>query len=62
MDYCLESLGFVELNEETRLHIIENVAKSGEIRTDNPGDAMFAEQVLLSTLKMIAATREYQFC
>ena len=62
VDYCLESLGFVELNEETRLHIISSVAKSGEIRTDNPEDAMFAEQVLLRTLKMIVSTREYQFC
>ncbi len=57
LNYCLESLGFVEQNEETRVHIINSVAKSGEIRTDNPEDAMFVEQVLLRTLKMIIATR-----
>ncbi|MDA0768968.1 MAG: hypothetical protein BZY79_02835 [SAR202 cluster bacterium Casp-Chloro-G4] len=58
---CLELLGYFELKDKTRSDLIELVYRAGEIRTDNPEDRMFAEQLMLRTLKMIGATREYQF-
>ena len=61
VDGCLELLGYFELKDQTRTDLIEQVARAGEIRTDNPEDRMFAEQLMLRTLKMIGATREYQF-
>jgi len=61
IDGCLELLGYVELKDETMSDLVESVGRAGEIRTDNPEDLMFAEQLMLRTLKMIGATREYQF-
>ncbi len=58
---CLELMGHVQLNEETRQHIVEYVRRSGELRADNPEERMFAEQVILRAMKMIGASREYQF-
>jgi uncharacterized protein (DUF1800 family) len=58
---CLELMGYSQLKDETRQHLVGFVRKSGEVRADNPEDRMFAEQVILRTMRMIAATREYQF-
>ena len=58
---CLELMGHVNIRDENRALLIEQLRNSGEIRTNNPEDRMFAEQVILRTMKMIGSTREYQF-
>ena len=54
-------MGHVNIRDENRELLIEQLRNSGEIRTNNPEDRMFAEKVILRTMKMIGSTREYQF-
>ena len=61
LDGCLELLGYVELKDETRSDLVEHLSHTGEIRTDNTENRSSAEQLMLRALKMIGATREYQF-
>jgi uncharacterized protein (DUF1800 family) len=61
LDGCLKYLGEVFLYPKNREHLLSQIRNSGEIRTDNPEDSMFARQIVLRTLKMICSSREYQF-
>ena len=61
IDGCLNLLGQLRLQPTSRQHLVDQLIRSGEIRTDNPAARQEAEQVILRTLKMISSTREYQF-
>ncbi len=63
VDGCLELLGAVQLNEDTRRQLIEHSDAEGEIRRGSTADERqaFGGRVT-GMLQLIAACREYQFC
>ncbi len=63
VDGCLDLLGYVQVNDNTRQELIGHVEAGGEIKrgaTESERRA-FADRVT-EALQLIAATREYQFC
>jgi hypothetical protein len=58
VDRCLEQLGFLELEDDVRQEIIEQVVDSGPISF---GSHIEASRHVCSVLALIAGTREYQF-
>ena len=63
VDGCLELLGSVRLEKETRQQLIEHIKTSGDIRRGASEEEVraFGRRVT-EALQLIAATREYQFC
>ena len=60
---CLELLGSVRLEEQTRQQLIEHIKTGGEIRRGASEEEVRAfGQRVTEMLQLIAATREYQFC
>ena len=55
VERCLEMLGHYELPDDTHDMLVANVAKGGELRTE---DGEFAQRVA-QTLQLIVATQEY---
>ena len=61
VDGCLELMGQLRLHEKTRQHLLAQVGRIGQTRTDNPKDRQAAREVILGTMRIIGSTREYQF-
>ena len=57
VDGCLEQLGFVEMENETRQSLVEHAKRGGPIET---GTEDFARRTA-NLLQLIVATKEYQF-
>ncbi len=61
VDGCLDLLGPLEVETQTRQHLIEQAKESGVLRWDaEDGDNTSAQRVA-EMLQLIVATREYQF-
>ncbi len=58
---CLELMGELRLHENNRELLIDQIRRRAVMRTANLEDRRFAEEMTLRTMKMIGATREYQF-
>jgi len=60
VDQCLELVGQIEVDAETRDTLVEFAAQDGDLNLQGhqPGDA--AEVRVGNMLRMIASTREYQ--
>ncbi|MBI3326289.1 MAG: DUF1800 domain-containing protein [Nitrospinae bacterium] len=61
VDGCLELLGPVEVNAETRQELIEQAKEWGQLRWDTEKNSKAADQHVGEMLQLIVATREYQF-
>ena len=61
VDGCLDLMGQLRLHEKTRQHLLDQVSRTGPVRTDNPQDRQLARDVVLHTMRIIGSTREYQF-
>src|SRR5690606_1885185 len=61
VDGCLDLLGPVEVNDETRQELLESAKEWGQTRWDNEANSATADQRVAQMLQLIAATREYQF-
>ena len=60
---CLELIGPLQLEEETRREMVEHAKGGGEIRRgDTEKERRAFGQRVAQMLQLIAATREYQFC
>ena len=62
LDNCLELLGAVQVNDETREHLLTHIRAGGEVRRGSTEEETraFGKRVT-EVLQLIAATREYQF-
>ena len=62
VDGCLELLGAIRVEGETRQQLIDHVKAGGEIKRGSSEDEVRAfGQRVTEVLQLIAATREYQF-
>jgi len=61
VDGCLDLLGPVEVNAETRQELVEQAKEWGQLRWDSEANANAADQHVGEMLQLIVATREYQF-
>ncbi len=61
VDNCLELLGPVEVEANTKKELTDQAKTWGDIRWDNAANARNAAQRAAEMLQLIAATREYQF-
>jgi hypothetical protein len=61
IDGCLELMGQLRLEPANRQQLIDQLQRSGPVRTDTPEGRRAAQETILRTLKMIGSTREYQF-
>ncbi len=59
VDTCLDLLGPVDVNAETRAELIDHAAARGDLRWDESNEAESARRVS-ELLQLIVATREYQ--
>ena len=62
VDGCLELLGSIRVEDETRQQLIDHVNAGGKIERGSSEDEVqtFGQRVT-QVLQLIAATREYQF-
>ena len=60
VDICLDLLGPVAVNDETRAELIDHAHVLGEFAWDEENEAKSAQRVA-ELLQLIVATREYQF-
>jgi hypothetical protein len=60
VDTCIDLLGPVEVNDETRTELIDHAHVLGEFAWDEENEAKSAQRVA-ELLQLIVATREYQF-
>jgi len=58
---CLELMGQLRLNQDTKRPIVEQVRAAGTLRTGTAKDRAHAQEVILRAMRMIGSTREYQF-
>jgi hypothetical protein len=61
VDGCLDLLGPVEVNAETRQELLEQAREWGQLSWDTEANAKVADQHVGEMLQLIVATREYQF-
>ncbi|MGH8059535.1 MAG: DUF1800 family protein, partial [Candidatus Entotheonellia bacterium] len=61
VDGCLDLLGPLEVNAETRQELVEQANEWGQLRWDSEANAKAADQHVGEMLQLIVATREYQF-
>ncbi len=61
VDGCLDMLGQLEVESQTRQHLIEQAEESGELRWGTEEEDAASAQRIAETLQLIVATREYQF-
>lgn len=61
VDGCLDLLGPLEVNAETRQELVEQAKEWGQLRWDTEANAKSADQHVGEMLQLIVATREYQF-
>ena len=60
VDTCLDLLGPVDVNSETKTELIDHAALQGDLEWDNSNEEASARRVT-EILQLIVATREYQF-
>ena len=60
VDACLDLLGPVEVEDETRAELVNHAALHGDLAWDDENEAESARRVA-EILQLIVATREYQF-
>jgi len=58
---CLDLLGPVEINADTRKELTDQAKLWGKLSWDNDKDALIAAQRATEMMQLIVATREYQF-
>jgi hypothetical protein len=61
VDRCLDLLGPVEINSDTRKELTDQAKLWGDLSWDNDAAAQLAAQRATEMLQLIVATREYQF-
>ena len=61
VDTCLDLLGPIQVNPETKIVLLEQVKEWGPIRWETDEDAELATKRTGELLQLIVATREYQF-
>jgi len=61
VDTCLDLLGPIQVNPETKIVLVEQVKEWGPIRWETDEDAELATKRTGELLQLIVATREYQF-
>src|SRR5690349_24912039 len=61
VDTCLDLLGPILVNAETKKELVDQVKEWGEIRWDTDANAQLAAKRTGELLQLIVATREYQF-
>jgi len=61
VDSCLDLLGPVEVNANTKKELVEQAKEWGQIRWDTAANAQTATKHIGELLQLIVATREYQF-
>jgi hypothetical protein len=61
VDTCLDLLGPIVVNRDTKKELVDQVKEWGEIRWDTDVDALLAAKRTGELLQLIVATREYQF-
>jgi hypothetical protein len=61
VDTCLDLLGPIEVQADTKKELVDQVKEWGEIRWDTVADAQLATKRTGELLQLIVATREYQF-
>jgi uncharacterized protein (DUF1800 family) len=61
VDTCLDLLGPIVVNTDTKKELVDQVKEWGEIRWDTDADALLAAKRTGELLQLIVATREYQF-
>jgi hypothetical protein len=61
VDSCLDLLGPIEVQPDTKRELVDQVKEWGEIRWDTEANAQIAAKRTGELLQLIVATREYQF-
>ena len=61
VDQCLDLLGPVEVGDDTKKELTDQVKKWGQMRWDNAAAAAESTKRAGELLQLIVATREYQF-
>ena len=61
VDGCLDLIGPLEVDEDTRRELLTQAERGGELRWDTEQEASASEERLGVMLALIAASREYQF-
>ncbi len=61
VDDCLDLLGPLELEPETRQNLIEQAQEGGNLRWDTQSEDSPSSQRVAEMMQLIVATREYQF-
>jgi len=61
VDTCLDLLGPIIVNAETKKELVDQAKEWGQIRWDTDADAQLAAKRTGELLQLIVATREYQF-
>jgi hypothetical protein len=61
VDRCLDLLGPVEINADTRRELTDQAKLWGNLSWDNDAAAQIAAQRATEMMQLIVATREYQF-
>jgi hypothetical protein len=61
VDGCLNLLGPIEVNSDTRRELTEQANEWGELKWDSDANSRIAAQRAAEMLQLIVATREYQF-
>jgi uncharacterized protein (DUF1800 family) len=62
VETCLDLLGPLQINEDTRQELISLAEQGGDLRWDTKEAADVAPQRVGDMLALIASSREYQFC
>ena len=61
VDGCLDLIGPLEVDEDTRRELLTQAERGGELRWDTEQEASASEERVGVMLALIAASREYQF-
>jgi hypothetical protein len=61
VDGCLDLLGPVEVNADTRRELTDQANEWGKLSWDGDANALTAAKRATEMMQLIVATREYQF-
>ena len=61
VDRCLDQLGYMAIEEETRATLIKHAEGTGTLKFDSPEQVEKSEAVISRTLQLIVSSTEYQF-
>ena len=60
IDVCLDHMGAISVQEETRSRLVEYAAEGGDIRVDEPELDEKARRSIAGVVQLIAASPEFQ--